>query len=240
MNVNLSRLSIEKLNNGHICLRFSTIQSDKNHGYMESVYLTESESRAAIECLNGTALYYPYFDDGIHLIKFHPQGFNHLYTGNNKAEKKYIYFPGSYIAASLTMILEGYKDFTEFEPDFIYQVKCHVSPKIKVICQNIEDKTTIQDTIKRLLSDDKVKNDVIRFIRSIVRIAKNSSSMGDRITVHLSYDGYKEPDRLYPSFYWCIMTDDNKRVMNGGLIAHPNYHGTNEPDFNDVTYSIHT
>lgn len=81
MNVNITHAGVCAHANGHVSVSFSTAEYDQKRAakglgfYPEHiVYLTLTEARHAIWCLKGDASFLPYFNDGIHMIMFHPQG----------------------------------------------------------------------------------------------------------------------------------------------------------------------
>ena len=75
------------------------------------------------------------------------------------------------------------------------------------------------------------KRQLTEITRNLMRIARNNSD-GNCATVYISTDPYPN------SFYFSISSSTGVRVMNGGIICHPNRNDDGE--IVDYEYSVHT
>lgn len=158
MYANLSRFEIEKTGSGHFEFTVSTSKRDKTEEYPIKFYLTKEEVIHALICLRGKAEFYPYYDDGIHLIKFAPSGIKHMYTvDGSKTEVDYITYPGEGLIYAIESVLIGNVDTFEIPPDEIYKVSCFYAPRIKLnLCDYDQDRIPVKTTLKRLIKDNSV------------------------------------------------------------------------------------
>ena len=78
---------------------------DRYHCHARYLVLTRPEACYAIACLEGVATFYPWIDDGTHLIRFAQNGFREVYLNGSKWEDFCFTMPGSYLASLLKLAL---------------------------------------------------------------------------------------------------------------------------------------
>jgi len=177
-------------------------------------------------------------DDGNYHLAFGMNGIYCTELSSEKVIRHYVYFAGELLAQAIEQLKERtYQDnwrkddenILVVSQDTINQSAWANRNQCKIIYHNDDYKHeyNVKDMIVRLCKDEKVKNEFRRFMKSNIRTAGES-----RGEFHIQLDGYNEKDKVYPSFYWYLLSADNKRIYNGGLINHG--------DDNVPNYSIHT
>ncbi len=212
--------------------------------------LTRPEAAWAIKCLRGEADFYPYFDDGIHHIKFAQDGIRESARDGDRWQEYYFIVPGEWLAP----IVEGLLLATDGEAkgaevviptEELERIREKYAPKYEwdygngvyqKIQQDLEDvrQTRLQSCLDHL-----------------PLIAQNSSD-GIPSVIHIHFDGMPK-DGMPASYYWSVEATNRKtgkvyRVLHGGIIAHPKHEKAPdgfEGDYYDLPvvgweYSTHT
>lgn len=193
--------------------------------YDYSFTISLHEIPHVIDCLMGTAHFYPWFDDGIYNVRFTPHGIRGRYLSGGKTYEEYYYiFPGSEFAKALTQIEDW-----ELSSDILEYWQAKYSSRYKWECRDITDYDTVtgefvtryklQDLIDRDLQDTR-QTRLKDCLQGLEQIALNYSD-GIPSIINISLDSYRqEIEKGNPlSYYWYI-TQEGNRVMNGGIIAH--------------------
>jgi len=182
----------------------------------------------------GKAEFYPFFDDLNHLIKFTPSGIHEINRDGNRWVDYQFTFPGDVIAEYLSIaLIRGYyrrsgKDKLfriAINPDRIYAEKCKFAPRIKwnfgdPYNRELNDVDT--GKVKRKLVTDlnnPVQSRLRDCINGLVRIGKNYSD-GMPSIINLSFDSYSNEDESLPSSYFFSITNNDRSIIHGGIIAH--------------------
>jgi len=185
--------------------------------------LTREEAKWAIKCLLGEAEFSPYFDDGIHHIKFGTDGFREAYRDGDRWLDYYFTLPGEWLAP----IVEGLLLATDGEAkgaevviptEELERIREKYAPKYEW-----DYADGVYEKIQQDLEDAR-QTRLRSCLDGLWRIAENYSD-GESSIIHIRFDAL--PKQESPaSYYWWIecverKTGNTLRVMNGGIIAHP-------------------
>jgi len=223
------------------------LQARQKREFLRSFVISHAEVRHVLAIINNSASYAPYFDDGIHLVKFHPHGIREYYvSGERNMRQFWLEFPLVELRGPLELLLT----YTEQQQDYILvadfqaadcaEWAAQYGPKYKWQYENYyDDAPDLRAKIQVDNADPRVTGSLRESLERLTNIACNYSD-GQENTIILRYDARPRPDQP-ASYYFCIMTPDNKRIMNGGIIAHPRFAdkwGEGEPV--GWEYSTHT
>ena len=216
MKVNVSELSLKNNQGKYVDFRFKTESMEQPIGFI----ITFDEAEYALSCLTGTAKFAPWFDDGVHLIRMTQHGFRHLYTGGSRLQQDMAVFPGVELAKALTYILRYSKvdETYTFTPECLAEIAQHYAPVVRWDYREWDDVEPVQNALARLSVDYPYLSEATAHLEAIA----GNSSDGLPVTIYLSYDGMPK-EGVPPSFYFDIRTPNDERIMNGGIIAHPQY-----------------
>lgn len=222
MNVNITSMKFDRLDSGNIRLSLKNDEKTDANNYDTFYVISKKELPDVLKCLRGTADYYPCFFDGLYLLRFHPQGLTAYEINPPHGNIRYFTFPGEAFANALELFYESPNIEYTADNNFIGWHKNYYRPRAKFNWYDHCEKGVI-----RALPDEKLS----QALNGLLRIAHNYSD-GQINVIDISYDNWNGKDLDKPSFYFNIRTPDNKRIMNGGIIAHE-YKGK-------VEYSTHT
>lgn len=257
MNTNLVSLKIEFKAES----RFISFHPQrKEDAYANWFVISFDEIPLVIDCIMGKSKYYPYFEDGNHKIKFVPSGFEVLeYTSTNHPGLFYqsikYEFPFFKMGELLILINKFSQEPFDYEitygEEWFNRLGFENRNRVTWLYQDctngkwegMEYKEWVEVDIKqRVLSDAKINPGLLNQLKRLQRVALSySNDVMDRVFIHFSLDdsyyAKNHPD-IPTSYYFCIMTKDKKRLMNGGIIAHHDYR-----DYDNIAkieYSMHT
>lgn len=203
------------------------LRARQQREYRRQFTLHKSEVEYILTILDNTAKFLPYFDDGIHFVKFYSNCVREVYTGNGH-EEFWMTFPVWEIKAGLLAALDCQED-----------ERTTVAEYTKVICDRWSEQygPRFRWEMHNWYGDDvpaieeKVKADTTNplapgltdALELLERIACNHSD-GQENVIQLSYDSRPRVDEP-ASYYFCVVDHEGRRIMNGGIIAHPEYEG---------------
>jgi hypothetical protein len=214
MNVNLESLSMSLCGDGHIEMVFKTGSMART----STVMLTRAEAEVALKCFKGTAYFMPYFDDGIHLLKCHPRGMVELYLNGSTLERREVVFPGAHLYEYLNGVLTTGATFS-MSATQRDRVAEEVAPRMRFeYGKGYMSETGVEASIQEW---GKLYPDLLIQVENLKRIALNHSD-GQENVVFLRYD-MSPREGVPPSFYFEIQNAKTELIMNGGIIAHPQY-----------------
>lgn len=219
MNVNIESIKIEKSGENNVRLAIMS----KSNGYDEYptfFVFSHAEYELMLACSKGKSKVYPYFDDGLYLIKITPLCIKVVYTNENKnSNTHYFYFPTLPVIGQMEYLFNGENDTIEFDKFTVDNWREHYAPKYQY-----------NDILRYGSNDNPLESARVAcpdMLERLEQIAKNYSD-GNMITISLSFDGYNPSHNRPDDFYFDIRDDKNRRIMNGGII----WHGE--------SYSMHT
>lgn len=241
MNVNIKSLSInirtdydiDNRNRERTSIEFRFQVLGENREYPHSFYVSgrgvfPKAVSLMFDCLNGESEFYPFFDDITYLIRFHDQGIVFKDTSKQHGyQDLWLTYPGKLIANRILQLINaqsnkmtGDKGTVEssytFTQDEIELARRQYAPLYAVEWGNCQqDWLLARDN--HLVSEEGQKR-LTRAYEHLIAIAKNYSD-GKLVTIYLSRD-HAQRDDIPMSFCFDIRTHDNKRIMNGGIIAH--------------------
>lgn len=248
MKINLTTFQVEFLESGSIRFTMSTLEREKDDKYNTFYVISHNEIPLMLDCMTGKSKIYPYFDDGLYHIKIHPYGIRSLEKHSDKFKEYWFNIPLCKLDVLIEWINEHYQD-SKLHMGRIYiltsenlkRLKFEFRDRIKFIYHDLIHTTfkdgQFHDELELKLWD-KIKTDInsnpelLDNIKSLKRIAHNYAT-DKPITINLTLDSYQDKNYAPSSYYFYIMTEDNKRIMNGGIIAHKN----NDDSYH---YSMHT
>lgn len=259
MHVNLIGLTVQS-NNRFVCLHPVNEDMDCRaqetgkmyYNHPRYLVLSHAETMLAIDCCRGTAEFYPYLDDGIHLLKFSPRGLVEISLDGVRFERLYFTMPGTFLAGLLQDALDnaptaGNQEYTRtVSPHTLLELASDYAPRVVWEYERLYDydKHELTDqTTKNLIDTDLADSRQTRLadcLDSLRRIAINHSD-GIPSVIRISPD-HRPAENEPTSYYWTIhatnrATGQGYRVMNGGIIAHENH---KDPKPQTWQYSTHT
>lgn len=199
---------------------------ESDHKYKASprfLVLTRAEARWAIKCLLGEAEFSPYFDDGIHHIKFGTDGFREACRDGDRWLDYYFILPGEWLAP----IVEGLLLATDGEAkgaevviptEELGRIREKYAP-----CYEWDYGNGVYEKIQHDLEDAR-QTRLRSCLDHLPLIAQNSSD-GIPSVIHIRFDDMPK-DGVPASYYWSVEATNRKtgkvyRVLHGGIIAHP-------------------
>ena len=218
MIVNVKKLALERGGNDCLHVKYRVAEEGYEKRDRYGFILGEAEVRHAITCLRGEAEFYPFYDDGIHKAQFTPRGWRHL--SNDEGDMKYkewgATFPGEVLARVLEQLYEpdAVARLRTFTYDELEGIAKKYAPQIDWQYQDRED-ASVEVAFRRGAEQ---WPEVARARESLEQIASNYSD-GDVVTINLSFDAFDKGDNPAHSYYFDIRKKE-RRVMNGGIIAH--------------------
>jgi len=215
MNINITSIELEK---GEQQKGFRLSLTSDNHPDKTFYYFGENELDFLLDCINGKAKFYPYFDDGLYALKCYPQGLHCAYTSSD--EQYWFTFPFN----ELTVYIEEIQRMIELEKEYTANLTPLIETWINVYSPVVRVEWHGENIESRFLDDidnPKVKNRdyAVNWLERQIKMCESYSD-GNIITLHICYDGYQERKDNPCSYYWYIMDEQNRRLMNGGFIAH--------------------
>ena len=206
--------------------------------------LSREETEMAIKCCRGVAPFYPFFDDGIHLVKFHPHGLREVYLDGAGHQSFWFTIPGRWLAERL----EDALSFTyTLEEPWEYEARASTLEAIKEEYGPIIAWDHAEGVFEKLcadLHDERCKRLQVSLDR-LLAIAENHSD-GEVVTIGLRFD-HRPESGVPASYYFWITQADGQRIINGGIIAHRNRRYDEDKDGKAVAvmldsweYSTHT
>jgi hypothetical protein len=236
MNVNIKHLSLGKTEH---CVIIKMQATDNEDNYPYNHYVLKSEVPAIIAALQGeneftsrdVANYATFNRFGVYVITTsHISsgiGRNCKYDGYFKASQ--YTFPGIEFARILRTYYnadnEESFDASVYIPDWSSQY----APIV-----NVQFGEGVENKLAQDIASDRLTESPRDLVPYLVDWASQYSS-GNPVSVTIVFDGYQDTDR--PSnYYWYIMDDNtNKRLINGGFIAHEDNNRLGM-----FSYSVHT
>jgi hypothetical protein len=230
--------------------------------YPMSVIITDNELPLFLACMKGESNFYPYFSDISYLLRVYPDGFSYIkLSGMNdgisgKYSESTFTFPNK-LLPHLHRLITLHMESPSSE---IYEIPSHeiqaFSDMVKPCFEwhynhqtrgkwehyAIGDPAIWHEWIEKDITVS-LKNWGEKYpklnenLESLERIAANYSVYGERILIDISFDSYNTDDTIPDSFYFNIHNEEGQRIMNGGIIFHPDYR---EEDRTIGSYSIHT
>lgn len=218
MRMNLAALSIS-VRKQYIRLDISTKQMRRDMRSPRQWIFTMQEAAHILDALRGEAAFYPFFDDGIHLVKFTPRGAREVSTSHEpwiNTLGLYFTFPGEWLAEKLA-------DLLSLQGKWGYDVNITVShDELRDVAQACAPITSWQyaDSVEEALYNTRNRDDVDassldRALENIHTHAENLSD-GEEVIIHLSDDtAYRE----VPNWLWWFERGGEQVGLHGGLIA---------------------
>jgi len=249
MLVNLCELSIEA--NADI-VTFYPVNDEMKREAMEDkdnkfgqpfprhLCLTTAEVEFARECLLGVAPFYPYFDDGIHLVKFAPDGMRETYVSERQSEMFYFTFPGKELVQYIDAIVSLAKGIPQVNSD---KVKLTVprseirawrntyAPKFEWRFHDSGVYVIKPQGKLHLDRCDLRAQNLENCCARLEQIARNHSD-GIPSIINIQFDCAPSVD--VPSNYYFWISAGEKQIINGGIIAHK------DASTDSWKYSTHT
>ena len=241
MNITIKSLKVSRSSDSHI--RIALKQDGCQYENVDTFFcVSRTEWPMVRACMMGFAEVYPYFDDGLYLMKFSPQGMRVVHTSGNKDDLIFI-FPCNELVEYIDYVFNNTNPNWRDNKDFlsvndydkcIIQWQHEYGPKVIIkVDADVKDRLAV-DIINPLL-----KTPGKDLIADLTRWASRYSD-GNPISVNITFDCVGDIRRHpeYPtSYYWWIWDEDNQvRIVNGGYIAHSC--GTDEQPL--FEYSMHT
>lgn len=226
MKTNLKTLKLYHNQSGSI--RIALTYEGQPKDYETFWVIGKNEIPYVIRRLQGNEPTSYLIDDLSYHLKFGTDGILCHELSDNKVIRHYVTFPGKILEDAIVELdarpyQDDYKRESEniltVDPSVIARAAFENHNRSKIIYQDDE----VRLAIIRLLGDPQTKDYFRRQFQSIVR-----QSGENYRPYHISFDGYNERTRKYPSFYFYF-----ERGYNGGIINHSRDELT--PD-----YSIHT
>lgn len=216
-------------------------RKDDREAAARYLVLSHDETRLAIKCLEGNSAFNPFFDDGIHLIKFGPGGFREIYLssyikgGGGKYENFWFDVPGAWLAQKLetTLAVLAEKKSAGLEETYEYIATngelCDLARSVapQVIWRYGEG---VQARVVSDL-DCPMQEGLQRCLDGLTRIAENYSH-GVPSVINLHFETFGTSEKC-ASYYFGI-TNGDRQIINGGIIAHKT------GDSDRYSYSTHT
>lgn len=183
------------------------------------------------------------FDDlGYCITSICPEGFDVWeFRSNGDCGKHYITFPGIELADRIQSMRPGYYGSSyeyEYPEQKLAALRKSFWPDVHIIWlpEALERYVAVM-TGQVPLMDEKAKNELRTSLKHLWKIASNHSS-GDAAEVRMRCDSVAH------SFYFSIHTATGIRVLNGGIIAHPEREESDRPwherEVIGYRYSTHT
>ena len=214
MNININSIAIEK---GETQKGFRLSLTSNEHVDKTFYYFGESEIDYLLSCIDGTAKFYPYFDDGLYLLKITPNGIHCVHSTTN--EQYWFTFPANELKCWIHAVQDCIINEVEYNKDISDSIPVWhkiYSPNVKIQWQDDNIESRFLDDIDNPLVENR------EYASNWLQDRLNhcaSYSNGNLITLHISYD--RNPvDNIPTSYYWEIRSTDNQRIYNGGFIAH--------------------
>lgn len=216
-----------------------------NGEYRRQLMISLPEWQFIKRLLEGKEEFNPYFDDGIHHLKFHNRGLREV-VATREAEDNWYTFP----LAELVPIIDRLVDIQRLMPEESY--RCGRGQAIWVADQNLLASWSVTyapvvqwvytdvsyldawpGVYDRLLADMLLNPELDDCLGRLESIA-GSHSDGKPATVTIGFDGMPQSGRP-ANYYFSITGQDGRRVINGGIIAHKD-----SREYSGYRYSTHT
>lgn len=225
MDITIKSLKVTRSSDSHI--RIAIKQDGTQYEENDSFFcISKTEWKYVRACMLGIADIYPYFDDGLYLMKFAPSGMRVVHTSGNKDDLFFV-FPANELAHFIDYQFDYTGSDWRNDPDFMTENdytsciplwKKEYGPNVIV---------NVDDEVKQRLAID-IINPMLKqpgydLTERLIRWAGQYSN-GNPISVNITFDdGYnmKHHPEQPTSYYWWIWDENQKvRIVNGGYIAH--------------------
>lgn len=249
MNVNVTSFKVEFRKQDFVRFTMNTYEREQVDPYPTYYLISKEEIPLVLDCMRGVSKFWPLFQDGYHKIAFYP---TEIYSFElDKLDWKCWHFtlPLKNMAVLQDALQNWYDNPSETTYELtkndLDKIRCENRNRVKWHYQNITNgkwdnfkfvEWVEYPIIPRILADCKTNPELKRNLTSLTRIAANHSYFGEKNTVTISFDDgwYDSHHEEKPaSYYFDIRTPENRRIMNGGIIAHERNDHTYE-------YSMHT
>lgn len=224
MDITISSIKVIRSSDSHI--RIALRQDGTQYTEYETFFcVSKIEWPMVRACIMGFAEVYPFFDDGLYLMKFTPQGMRVVHTSGNK-DDLYFTFPANEL---VDFIDYQFSYDGDWRTDPYFRESMDYTPLIEAwkaeYGPNIIDHT--EKEVKERLANDIVhpmlKEPGMNLVERLTRWASNYSN-GNPISINVSFDDTYNM-KCHPeeptSYYWYIWDEDQHvRIVNGGYIAH--------------------
>lgn len=225
MNISIKELKVSRSSDTHI--RIAIKQDGCQYAEHDTFFcISKTEWHYVRACCLGFSDVYPYWDDGLYLLKFTPHYIRAVHTSGDK-EDVWFTFPINELVQFIDYQFEysgnDWRNDSEFqsENDFTSCIdgwKKEYGPNVII---------DIEEEVKQQLATDIIhpmlKGPGYDLIERLVSWAGQYSN-GNPISVHVTFDDLyrmKHCPNEPTSYYWWIMDDDQQvRIVNGGYIAH--------------------
>jgi hypothetical protein len=224
MIVNVTYMKMEMEREGSICLYLINKEMEAKYAaqgfdYTPPIvfYLGDDDKKHLVDRLFGRPTPNFYLADAYQYLGATQTGLHYIHPqGANSCEQWWFTFPGHHLAGNLIHITE---------PGHVFEILASTWEAIgRAVAPVVE--WDISPEVQAKLDEDKVDPRAPKLtdlLDSLERIAANHSN-GKPAKVHIRFD--HKPREGEPNSYYFLITDEKEnRVINGGIIAHPNYDG---------------
>lgn len=208
--------------------------------------LSHAEAQAAVLCLRGSSRYAPYFDDGIHLIKFTPGGMREVYLNSyisgsgGKYEEFWFHVPGAWLAQKIETALRVLIECRKAGKEERYQYTA-TNGELSDVADSVAPSfiwrygENVQAKLNKDLADGRQEG-LQQRLDGLKAIAENYSH-GKPSIIWLRFEMGSNENDDKPSDYYFYIENDGSKVINGGIIAHKDH---SDGDKDAWKYSTHT
>jgi len=248
MNINVTSFKVEFRRSDFIRFTMNTIEREKTDSYPTYYVISRDEIPLVLDCMRGESKFNPLFQDGQYKIAFYSAEIYALEMYSENVKEYHFVLPFKTMWELQTNLQKWYEqpqvftyELSKDQLDFIRfenrnQVKWNYQDVTNGKWDNFKYTEWVEYAIiPRVLADCKRQPELKSNLARLTKIAANHSLFGEKVFVDLSFDSWNDAknENEPASYYFNIHTQDNKRIMNGGIIAHKRNDGS-------VEYSTHT
>jgi hypothetical protein len=206
------------------------LKIENSRGQSDHVYFSNNDKELIIEQITSDNPHCIWFDDISYHIRFYRSGMKVIHLYQHEQVESIYTFDTSVIVDWINNPDENIptwqwildKDWYDLYRD---KITADIDKDIFKVYRNM---------IVRSRMGDKAASEFIQLFKNICQWGLCSNL----VYLSISFDGYNEKDKLYPSLYWQVSSIEHKRLINGGLIFHHDWKDAHYLETGE--YSIHT